>query len=74
MSIADGILKLGGDPTRLAEVRLSPGAFRCYLELHIEQGATLYKANVPIGVVEGSALTGTMWRFAALPIMPEPRR
>jgi len=53
MSIADGIRKLGGDPTRLAEARLSPGAFRCYLELHIEQGATLYKANVPIGVVEG---------------------
>jgi beta-ureidopropionase / N-carbamoyl-L-amino-acid hydrolase len=53
MSIADGIRKLGGDPTRLGEARLAPGAFRCYLELHIEQGATLYKANVPIGVVEG---------------------
>ncbi|HUJ30358.1 MAG TPA: Zn-dependent hydrolase [Candidatus Acidoferrum sp.] len=50
---ADGIRKLGGDPARLAEARLSPGSFRCYLELHIEQGASLYKANVPIGVVEG---------------------
>jgi beta-ureidopropionase / N-carbamoyl-L-amino-acid hydrolase len=53
MSIADGLRKLGGDPTRLAEARLAPGAFRCYLELHIEQGATLYKTNIPIGVVEG---------------------
>src|SRR5208282_3680518 len=27
--------------------------FHCYLELHIEQGGFLYKAKVPIGVVEG---------------------
>lgn len=53
VSLADGLRKLGGDPTRLAEARLSPGAFHCYLELHIEQGGILYKANVPIGVVEG---------------------
>ena len=49
----DGVRKLGGDPTRLAEARLLPGAFLCYLELHIEQGGILYKASVPIGVVEG---------------------
>jgi beta-ureidopropionase / N-carbamoyl-L-amino-acid hydrolase len=53
ISLADGLRKLGGDPTRLAEARLSPGTFRCYLELHIEQGGILDKANVPIGVVEG---------------------
>jgi beta-ureidopropionase / N-carbamoyl-L-amino-acid hydrolase len=53
LSLADGLRKLGGDPARLAEGRLSPGALRCYLELHIEQGGILYKANVPIGVVEG---------------------
>jgi N-carbamoyl-L-amino-acid hydrolase len=53
ISLADDVRKLGGDPTRLAEARLPPGAFRCYLELHIEQGGLLYKANVPIGVVEG---------------------
>lgn len=53
ISLADGVRKIGGDPTRLAEARLVPGAFRCYLELHIEQGGTLHKANVPIGVVEG---------------------
>ena len=53
ISMADGLRKLGGDPTRLAEARFPPGSFRCYLELHIEQGGILYKANVPIGVVEG---------------------
>jgi N-carbamoyl-L-amino-acid hydrolase len=53
ISLADDVRKLGGDPARLAEARLLPGAFRCYLELHIEQGGTLYSANVPIGVVEG---------------------
>jgi N-carbamoyl-L-amino-acid hydrolase len=53
ISLGDGLRKLGGDPSRLGEARLSPGAFHCYLELHIEQGGILYKANVPIGVVEG---------------------
>jgi N-carbamoyl-L-amino-acid hydrolase len=53
ISMSDGIRKLGGDPSRLAEARRLPGAFCCYLELHIEQGGILYKANVPIGVVEG---------------------
>ncbi len=53
ISLAEGLRKVGGNPTRLAEARLSPGAFHCYLELHIEQGGILYKANVPIGVVEG---------------------
>lgn len=53
ISMSEGIRKIGGDPGRLAEARLLPGALRCYLELHIEQGGVLYKANVPIGVVEG---------------------
>jgi len=53
ISMADGIRKLGGDPARLAEARLLPGAVRCYLELHIEQGGILDKAGIPIGVVEG---------------------
>src|SRR3954452_11678363 len=40
----DGIRRLGGDPARITEARLASGAFRCYLELHIEQGGTLFKA------------------------------
>jgi N-carbamoyl-L-amino-acid hydrolase len=29
------------------------GAHHCYLELHIEQGATLDREGIPVGVVEG---------------------
>ena len=53
MKMSEGLRRIGGDPARLREARLLPGAFRCYLELHIEQGGVLYKANIPIGVVEG---------------------
>jgi beta-ureidopropionase / N-carbamoyl-L-amino-acid hydrolase len=51
--MADGLRKIGGDPARLAEARMAPGSIHCYLELHIEQGGNLDKANIPIGVVEG---------------------
>jgi N-carbamoyl-L-amino-acid hydrolase len=50
---ADAIRKVGGNPDRIAEARLRPGYFNCYLELHIEQGGTLDQAGIPIGVVEG---------------------
>src|SRR5262249_44194764 len=43
----------GGDPARLAEARRVSQSIHCYLELHIEQGATLDKGAVPIGVVDG---------------------
>jgi len=51
--MADGLRKIGGDPARLAEARMAPGSLHAYLELHIEQGGTLDKAGIPIGVVEG---------------------
>lgn len=51
--MADGMRKIGGDPARLAEARMMPGSFHCYLELHIEQGGNLDKMRIPIGVVEG---------------------
>jgi N-carbamoyl-L-amino-acid hydrolase len=53
MKQADAIRKLGGNPDRIADARREPGSFHCYLELHIEQGGTLDKAGIPIGVVEG---------------------
>jgi N-carbamoyl-L-amino-acid hydrolase len=52
-SIADGIRLLGGDPARLAEAVRRPGSIAGYLELHIEQGGTLEREGVAIGVVEG---------------------
>ena len=53
MRQADAIRKLGGNPEHIADARRAPGSFHCYLELHIEQGGTLDKAGVAIGVVEG---------------------
>jgi beta-ureidopropionase / N-carbamoyl-L-amino-acid hydrolase len=50
---ADGIRKIGGDPDRILEARKSRGAYHAYVELHIEQGGTMEKAGVSIGVVEG---------------------
>lgn len=49
----EGIRKIGGDPGKLMQARMAPGSIRCYLELHIEQGGTLDKAGIPIGIVEG---------------------
>jgi len=51
--LADGVRGIGGDPSRMEAARIAPGSFRCYLELHIEQGGILDKAGIPIGVVEG---------------------
>ena len=51
--LADGLREIGGDPGKLDQARMAPGSFRCYLELHIEQGGNLDKAGIPIGVVEG---------------------
>ena len=51
--LSDGLRKIGGDPSRVADARIAPGSFHCYLELHIEQGGNLDKAGIPIGVVEG---------------------
>jgi N-carbamoyl-L-amino-acid hydrolase len=52
-TIADGIAFLGGDISRLASARRHKGDIAGYLELHIEQGGTLERDHVDIGVVEG---------------------
>jgi N-carbamoyl-L-amino-acid hydrolase len=53
MTMSDAIRRIGGDPVRIGEARRAPGSIRAYLELHIEQGGTLDREGVPIGVVEG---------------------
>jgi beta-ureidopropionase / N-carbamoyl-L-amino-acid hydrolase len=50
---ADAIRKIGGSPERIAEARRDKGSHHCYLELHIEQGGTLDRSRVPVGVVQG---------------------
>ena len=58
-TIANGIRFIGGDPARLAEARRARGDIAGYLELHIEQGGTLDREHIPIGVVEG--IVGIGW-------------
>jgi len=53
MTRADAIRKIGGDPDRIVDARRPKGSHHCYLELHIEQGGTLERAGIPVGVVEG---------------------
>jgi N-carbamoyl-L-amino-acid hydrolase len=53
VKLADALRKIGGDPARIESARRTAGAHHCYLELHIEQGGTLEKAGIEVGVVEG---------------------
>ena len=53
VSKRDAMRKIGGDASRIAEARRAVGSFHTYLELHIEQGGRLDRAQIPIGVVEG---------------------
>lgn len=53
MTRAEAIRRIGGDPSRITEAVRPKGAHHCYLELHIEQGATLDREKIAVGVVEG---------------------
>jgi N-carbamoyl-L-amino-acid hydrolase len=48
--LAEAIVRMGGDPTRLADARRSDIA--AYLELHIEQGPVLEAEHIDVGIVE----------------------
>ena len=58
-SMGEGIQRLGGDTTRLAEVVRPKGSMAAFVELHIEQGGILDRENERIGVVEG--IVGLRW-------------
>ncbi len=49
---------LAGQP--LSSVRLAPGCYSAFVELHIEQGPLLERENIPIGVVEKIAAPSTL--------------
>jgi beta-ureidopropionase / N-carbamoyl-L-amino-acid hydrolase len=51
--LADKLRRIGGDPDRIAAARHAPGSIAGYIELHIEQGATLDEHGLEIGIVEG---------------------
>lgn len=58
-SMGEGIMRIGGDTTRLAEVKRVRGSIAAFLELHIEQGAVLDEGNLDIGIVDG--IVGLNW-------------
>src|SRR5262245_50888844 len=58
-TIREGIKFIGGDVSRLSDVRRKKGDIAAYLELHIEQGGTLDSEKINIGVVEG--IIGINW-------------
>lgn len=53
MRRADAVRKIGGNPDRIMDAVRPKGAHHAYLELHIEQGGTLERDKVQVGVVEG---------------------
>jgi N-carbamoyl-L-amino-acid hydrolase len=50
--LVDAMRRAGFDALRAPEARAPAGAVEAYVELHIEQGARLEEAGVPIGVVD----------------------
>jgi len=58
-TMGEGIMRLGGDTTRLAETVRKKDAMAAFLELHIEQGGILEEKNLNIGIVEG--IVGLKW-------------
>ena len=53
LTIAEGIKAIGGNPDSIQYSIRKKGDIKAFLELHIEQGGILEKANLQIGVVEG---------------------
>lgn len=51
--LSDWLSRMGGDAPKIAAAKIAPGSIAGYLELHIEQGAVLDEAKIPIGVVTG---------------------
>jgi beta-ureidopropionase / N-carbamoyl-L-amino-acid hydrolase len=53
MKRSDAIRRIAGDPDKIETAIRGKGTWHAYVELHIEQGGTLDKAKVPVGIVEG---------------------
>ena len=56
---AEGVDRLGGNSTKIFEVKRSKGSFYAFVELHIEQGGVLEEKGLDIGVVQG--IVGIRW-------------
>src|SRR5689334_11234200 len=53
MKRSDAIRRIAGSPDQIETAIRGKGTWHSYVELHIEQGGTLDKAKIPIGIVEG---------------------
>jgi beta-ureidopropionase / N-carbamoyl-L-amino-acid hydrolase len=53
MTREEAVRKIGGAPDRIAEATRDKGSLHAYLELHIEQGSTLHRQALQVGVVQG---------------------
>jgi beta-ureidopropionase / N-carbamoyl-L-amino-acid hydrolase len=51
--VSSYLVQAGGSPDHLMDAAWPPGSIAAYLELHIEQGPSLERQGIPIGVVEG---------------------
>ncbi|MDU6685292.1 MAG: allantoate amidohydrolase [Enterobacteriaceae bacterium] len=51
VSVAQAMVNVGLDPTRIATAERAREDFSAYLELHIEQGPVLEQEDLPLGVV-----------------------
>lgn len=50
-TLAQGMARIGADPSRLTSSLREPGSIAAFVELHIEQGPVLETQSLPIGVV-----------------------
>jgi allantoate deiminase len=55
-TLREALMAFGGNPEAIGTIARKPGAYRVYLEAHIEQGPQLEAADLPVGVV--SAING----------------
>jgi ureidoglycolate amidohydrolase len=58
ISLPDWLARMDWGRADLGSVRIRPGAYRAFVELHIEQGPLLERDQVDIGVVEKIAAPG----------------
>jgi beta-ureidopropionase / N-carbamoyl-L-amino-acid hydrolase len=49
--LADAMAEAGYDLAAVGDARIDPAEVHAYVELHIEQGAVLQQAGIPVGVV-----------------------
>jgi len=57
--MGEGLVRIGGDPSKLDKVIREKESLKAFLELHIEQGGILDREDFDIGIVEG--IVGLNW-------------